>query len=38
MSHAKEAAVKVLQEEPQMSNKDAVRKVLDAVKAEKRTA
>src|SRR3954463_8028277 len=38
MSHAKEAAAKVLQEEPQMSNKDAVRKVLDAVKAEKRTS
>src|SRR5881394_1932218 len=38
MSHAKEAAAKVLQEEPQMSNKDAVRKVLNAVKAEKRTS
>ena len=38
MSHAKEATARVLQEEPQMSNKDAVRKVLDAVRAEKRTS
>src|SRR3954463_1582060 len=38
MSHAKEATAKVLQEETQMSNKDAVRKVLDAVKADKRTS
>src|SRR5689334_16628859 len=38
MSNAKEATARVLQEEPQMSNKDAVRKVLDAVKAEKRTS
>ena len=38
MSNAKEATARVLQEEPQMSNKDAVRKVLDAVKADKRTS
>src|SRR6187397_422160 len=38
MSNAKEATARVLQEEPQMSNKDAVRKILDAVKAEKRTS
>src|SRR5690349_14808081 len=38
MSNAKEATARVLQEEAQMSNKDAVRKVLDAVKAEKRTS
>jgi acyl-CoA synthetase (NDP forming) len=37
MSNAKEATARVLQEEPQM-NKDAVRKVLDAVKADKRTS
>src|ERR1700742_943663 len=38
MSNAKEATARVLQEEVQMSNKDAVRKILDAVKAEKRTS
>src|SRR6201987_1789500 len=38
MSIAKEATARVLQEESQMSNKDAVRKALDAVKAEKRTS
>src|ERR1700752_4622904 len=38
MSNAKEATARVLQEEAPMSNKDAVRKVLDAVKAEKRTS
>src|SRR5690348_15045329 len=38
MSNAKEATARRLQEEPQMSNKDAVRKVLDAVKAENRTS
>ena len=38
MSNAKEATARVLQEEPQMSNKDAVRNVLDAVKADKRTS
>src|SRR6201987_492492 len=38
MSIAKEATARVLQEESQMSNKDAVRKVLDAVKADKRTS
>src|SRR6185503_2758476 len=38
MSNAKEATARVLQEEAPMSNKDAVRKVLDAVKADKRTA
>src|ERR1700752_530821 len=38
MSNAKEATARVLQEEAQMFNKDAVRKVLDAVKAEKRTS
>src|SRR5690242_14801125 len=38
MSNAKEATARVLQEEPTMSNKDAVRKVLDAVRADKRTS
>src|SRR5215475_7875858 len=38
MSNAKEATARVLQEEIPMSNKDAVRKVLDAVKADKRTS
>src|SRR5205809_5460790 len=38
MSNAKEATARVLQEEAPMSNKDAVRKVLDAVKADKRTS
>src|SRR5262247_2174054 len=38
MSNAKDATARRLQEESQMSNKDAVRKVLDAVKAEKRTS
>src|SRR5215468_3789567 len=38
MSNAKEATARVLQEEAPMSDKDAVRKVLDAVKAEKRTS
>src|ERR1700754_4235534 len=38
MSNAKEATARVLQEEVPMSNKDAVRKVLDAVKADKRTS
>ena len=38
MSNAKEATARVLQEEVSMSNKDAVRKVLDAVKADKRTS
>ena len=38
MSIAKEATARVLQEEIPMSNKDAVRKVLDAVKADKRTS
>src|SRR5437762_11103794 len=38
MSNAKEATARVLQEEPQMSNKDAVRRVLDTVKADKRTS
>src|SRR6201988_585127 len=36
MSNAKTATARVLQEEAPMSNKDAVRKVLDAVKADKR--
>src|SRR5438477_3160125 len=38
MSNAKEATARVLQEEAPMSNKDAVRKVLDAVKADERTS
>src|ERR1700752_3100643 len=38
MTNAKEATARALQEEPPMSNKDAVRKVLDAVKADKRTS
>src|SRR6201987_3189568 len=38
MSIAKEATARVLQEESQMSNKDAVRKVLDAGKADKRSS
>src|SRR5438094_1145079 len=38
MSNAKEAAARVLQEEPQMSNKDAVRRVLDAGRADKRSS
>src|SRR5438477_3482306 len=38
MSNAKEATARVLQEEAPMSNKDAVRNVLDAVKADKRTS
>src|SRR5947208_7371444 len=38
MSNAKEATARVLQEEAPMSNKDAVRKVLDAVKADKRSS
>src|SRR5207244_9656555 len=37
MSNAKEATARVLQEEPQMSNKDAVRKGLEGVKANKPT-
>lgn len=38
MSNAKEIAARRFREDLQMSNKDAVRKVLDAVKAEKRTS